>query len=194
MTAPPWLAILILDRFAPRDEELAGDLVEEYQSGRSRAWFWQQVLVAIAIGAARSVRIHFRRTAGAILVGSFLSVLGDAAFARAVESLGDFVTWTWLLSLLVSTLVIGTEQFIIGAVVGRLARPVGPPIALVYAAILLGASAINFVLFMTGDAARGFRLLAGSQFVVTLCVALFAAVFGTAWAAGSGYDRRAQRW
>ena len=34
MTAPPSLALFLLDRFAPRDEELAGDLVEDYQSGR----------------------------------------------------------------------------------------------------------------------------------------------------------------
>ena len=100
------------------------------------------------------------------------------------------MTWTWLLSLLVSTLVIGTEQFVTGAVVGRLARPVGPSIALIYAAILLVASAISFVVFMTGDAARGERLLAGSQFVVTFCVALLAAVMGVVWATGSSRDRR----
>jgi len=71
MTAPPRLAMLLLDRLAPPDEELAGDLVEEYQSGRSRVWFWRQVLIAIAVGAARSARIHSRRPVGAVLVGWF---------------------------------------------------------------------------------------------------------------------------
>ena len=190
MTAPPRLAMLLLDRLAPPDEELAGDLVEEYQSGRSRVWFWRQAVTAIAIGAGKSVRANVRRAAGAILVGWFLSALGEAALAPTVESLADVVTWTWPLELLVSTLVIGTEQFIIGAVVGRLARPVGPPIALVYAATLLGAAAMSFVVFMTGDAASGERLLAGSHFLVTLCVALLAAVMGVVWATGSSHDRR----
>jgi len=190
MTAPPRLAMLLLDRLAPPDEELAGDLVEEYQSGRSRVWFWRQAVTAIAIGAGTSVRANFRRAAGAILVGVFLSALGDAAFARTLEALGDLVTWTSLLELLVSTLVIGTEQFIIGAVVGRLARPVGPPIALVYAATLLGAAAMSFVVFLTGDAAGGERLLVGSHFLVTGCVAVLAAVVGGVWTTGSSHDRR----
>ena len=193
MTAPPRLAMLLLDRLAPPDEELAGDLVEEYQSGRSRAWFWRQVLIAIAVGAARSARIQSRRTVGAILVGWFLSAVGEVAFARAIESLADAVVWTWLLELLVITTVRGTEQFIIGAVVGRLARPVGPPIALVYAATMLGAAAMSFAVFMTGDAARGERLLVGSHFLVTLCVALLAAVMGAVWATSSSHYRRSQR-
>ena len=192
MTVPPRLAMFLLDRLASRDEELAGDLVEEYQSGRSRAWFWRQVVIAIAVGAARSARIHSRRTVGAILVGWFLSAVGEVAFARAIESLADAVAWTWLLELLVTTTVIGTEQFIIGAAVSRLSRPAGPQITLVYAATLLGAAAISFVVYMANDAVHGEKLLVGSQFVVTLCVALLAVVMGAVWATGSGYDRRSR--
>jgi hypothetical protein len=38
--------------FGPRNEALSGDLLEELQLGRSVAWYWRQVLIAIAIGAS----------------------------------------------------------------------------------------------------------------------------------------------
>jgi len=46
---PPRLAMWLLDRFGRDDEGLTGDLVEELDRGRSRAWFWRQVVAAIAL-------------------------------------------------------------------------------------------------------------------------------------------------
>src|SRR5579863_8843545 len=48
--APPLIALWILERLSPaeRDEALAGDLLEEFQSGRSNGWFWRQALAAWA--------------------------------------------------------------------------------------------------------------------------------------------------
>jgi hypothetical protein len=46
---PPRLAMWLLDRFAPDDEGLTGDLVEELERGRSRAWFWRQAIAAVAL-------------------------------------------------------------------------------------------------------------------------------------------------
>ncbi len=50
MTRPrvPRLALTLLERFGPDREELAGDLVEEFERRQSRAWLWWQVLAAIA--------------------------------------------------------------------------------------------------------------------------------------------------
>ncbi len=51
MTAhrPPRLPLALLQRVVPDSSPLAGDLVEEFEQGRSSGWLWWQVLVAIAL-------------------------------------------------------------------------------------------------------------------------------------------------
>jgi len=55
---PPQIATWLLERLGPdyRNESLVGDLFEEYQQGRTRAWYWRQASVAICIGRALSLR------------------------------------------------------------------------------------------------------------------------------------------
>lgn len=47
---PPALANWLLSRLfdAYRRDGLIGDLEEEYRRGRSRAWYWREVLTAVA--------------------------------------------------------------------------------------------------------------------------------------------------
>jgi|SRR5438477_9693334 len=56
--APPRIATWLLERLGPafRNESLVGDLFEEYQHDRTRAWYWRQVIVAIFIGQASGLR------------------------------------------------------------------------------------------------------------------------------------------
>ena len=58
---PPRLAAWMLLHLTPgeRDEALAGDLLECFRAGRSRKWYWRQVLAAIAIGWIGSLFRHW---------------------------------------------------------------------------------------------------------------------------------------
>jgi hypothetical protein len=57
---PPHLATWLLQRCAagPKGESLVGDLIEQYQRGRSGAWYWRQVLRAILVAAVLDIRDH----------------------------------------------------------------------------------------------------------------------------------------
>jgi hypothetical protein len=59
---PPRLASWVLDHVGMRyrRESLAGDLFEEYQQGRSQAWYWQQVIAAVFTAGTRPIRANIR--------------------------------------------------------------------------------------------------------------------------------------
>lgn len=61
--APPRLAGWLLQRFAfgPQRESLIGDIVEQYEQGRSSMWFQRQALATVFIGSATRLRVHPRR-------------------------------------------------------------------------------------------------------------------------------------
>lgn len=54
---PPRLATWLLQRWmlGPNRESLVGDLVEQYQHGRSSAWYWRQALAAVLAGSVAEV-------------------------------------------------------------------------------------------------------------------------------------------
>ena len=72
---PPRLATGILKRLGSTiiEEALVGDLFEAYQTRRSRFWYWQQVGVAIGVGACRDVWHHLPMALGAIVTGLFVA-------------------------------------------------------------------------------------------------------------------------
>ncbi len=57
---PPPAATWMLTHIVPgeHNEAMAGDLMEEFRRGRSRNWYWRQVLAAIAIGCYRDLVRH----------------------------------------------------------------------------------------------------------------------------------------
>jgi hypothetical protein len=67
---PPRVATWLLQHLGPRyhRESLAGDLFEEYQQGRSRAWYWRQVIVAVGVGRALRFAVMLPRLAASALV------------------------------------------------------------------------------------------------------------------------------
>lgn len=57
---PPRLATWVLEHFYPRHHrrELIGDMFEQFQEGRTSAWYWQQSLYALWLGMLREIRGH----------------------------------------------------------------------------------------------------------------------------------------
>jgi len=49
---PPRTATWLLKHLGPRyrRDSLVGDLLEEYQQGRTRTWYWRQTGVAVLLG------------------------------------------------------------------------------------------------------------------------------------------------
>jgi hypothetical protein len=52
------MATWLLRHLGPdyRNESLAGDLFEEFQQDRTRAWYWRQTAAAVFIGGTRVIR------------------------------------------------------------------------------------------------------------------------------------------
>lgn len=55
---PPVLAQALLEWVDPANDALHGDLLEEFAAGRSRLWYWRQVLAAAGIAVSRPVHAH----------------------------------------------------------------------------------------------------------------------------------------
>jgi hypothetical protein len=66
---PPRAALWLLEHWGSpyHGESLAGDLIEQYQEGRSRAWCWKQVGVAILGAGWRRIRLVPWTATGRIL-------------------------------------------------------------------------------------------------------------------------------
>jgi hypothetical protein len=55
---PPRMAVWLLKQFASpyRRESLVADLLEMYGAGRSRGWYWRQVITALILARVRALR------------------------------------------------------------------------------------------------------------------------------------------
>lgn len=47
---PPRLAVWLLETYVPDDEPLTGDLIEAFEAGQSRVWFWRQAVAGVLLG------------------------------------------------------------------------------------------------------------------------------------------------
>lgn len=135
---PPVVPTWLLDRLGVTklNEALVGDLIEEFRSGyRSRAWYWAQALLAIVIASATEVRAHKLLTFRALLAGEIAATILNIAMARTVNRWGpsfSIVSATWWLYTIGTVFVIYAVS---GWLVGRLHRPHGAVMALLFAVI-----------------------------------------------------------
>lgn len=85
---PPRMATWLLKHLGPgyRSESLAGDLFEEYQRDRTRAWYWRQTAAAILVGGTRLLRVKLPRFVVSAVLRALIEfglVLGGIALAES---------------------------------------------------------------------------------------------------------------
>src|SRR5438552_3472576 len=100
--APPAVATWLLQCFVSgsRGESLLGDAIEQYRNGRSRVWYWRQVVGAIAAEAVEEVRHRPLVAARALMLGWTLRWIGKY-FSGTLQSPGRFASvqiGNWLLT------------------------------------------------------------------------------------------------
>lgn len=111
---PPSIATWLLKRFARgyRAESLLGDLLEEYQAGRTPGWYWRETIaVLLATVMCRTRLLHWRRAVRRIppLVGQSAVFVGVAVLSEEYRHLCSAA----------STLLTGSIILVICAVVAE---------------------------------------------------------------------------
>jgi hypothetical protein len=101
----PTIAIALLQLFC-RDEALVGDILEEYEVRRSRAWLWRQVGVAVIFslpyGMVRPPR-HAPKMAmpvgglGFLAIAALITIVAPGAWWFVVAGALGGVVVAWLL-------------------------------------------------------------------------------------------------
>lgn len=100
-SAPPAFATRLLALFIdPGNQALVGDLLEQYSEGRSRWWYWRQVVAAVGQSAFGNAREHPISSLGGVLTGcltlyAFGAVSGVLRTQLTVGSLINFKLWWW---------------------------------------------------------------------------------------------------
>ena len=78
-----------------QNESLIGDLTEEYARGRSRLWYWWQVVVALVAGLFQEVRTHKALAARALITGWFFVSLFALLLPWAYRFLRELLPPSW---------------------------------------------------------------------------------------------------
>lgn len=141
-TDPPALATALLELLIPTRTSagLIGDLIEEYRNSRSRAWYWQQTIIALAMAALREVRAHKLQTISAIVLGylccASLIYFSTSAATRFVVGYTAYLVFLPL-------------GFMSAAVSGwMLSRTHSRPMVLVFAAFCFPASVVALAVYV----------------------------------------------
>ena len=71
MRTPPKIASALLRCFGGVNEGAVGDLLEEFQSGKSSAWYWRQAAGVVYAAVIQEVRVHPTALALCVLLGWF---------------------------------------------------------------------------------------------------------------------------
>jgi hypothetical protein len=95
---PPKLATWLLERLSSgyHRESLEGDLFEQYARGRTRFWYWRQVLIAIFVARKRAVaprllnavrRVFFHLMAEVSVVLGIVTIIDESRRVHALRGM-----------------------------------------------------------------------------------------------------------
>jgi hypothetical protein len=101
---PPALALWLVEHWGSpyHGESLAGDLIEQYEEGRSRGWCWKQVIAAILIARWRFIRAMPWTAAARVLYRCLAEAAAVLALtivvdrARRTHSLAEMMNHTFI--------------------------------------------------------------------------------------------------
>jgi hypothetical protein len=184
--APPQLATWLFLRLGnlARSASFIGDLAEEYAHGRSRLWYWRQVLGALAVCGLRSLRKHSPTF--------LLAVAAGCAFTIAWQAANSFA-WATVFRYLWGVSLSSENRFdllFIGWVFNRAAfMGFAFAAAWIVTRIHRGHQRAALVAFVIALAAQriplitrlAFDVLRDQRFVVSLVNEIFAVFFEAAW-------------
>jgi hypothetical protein len=145
MSGPPRLADRLLTRLLPtsRTETLVGDLHEQYQRGRSRGWYWRQVIEVFVLSLARDLRSHKLLTLRALALGWAMLMLCNRFVLQPLSRIdrwlfqtgliSHYVAWDGLVLAVFDALLVALVGAVCGWVVGWAHRACSAPIAFAFA-------------------------------------------------------------
>jgi hypothetical protein len=149
---PPKLASWLLKRCGSplHRESLEGDLFEQYQEGRSRAWYWGQVAAVVWIAGGRllrtlpwigTARVLSRELAGGAVI---LTAITIADRARRTHSFGEMMSPAFVctLTVLICVGVVGALAWILAA--RRQRRAAISVLMLAFGVVALSAGAFTW--------------------------------------------------
>jgi hypothetical protein len=84
MRQPPRIASALLRYLGPVDAGSVGDLLEEFQSGKSAGWYRRQVASVICSSMLRELRIHPVAFVACIAVGWFAEAVAPSALNSTI--------------------------------------------------------------------------------------------------------------
>jgi hypothetical protein len=94
MRVAPRVAVWCLTHlvYGERGSAILGDLLERFEQGESRSWFWRQTLATVAYGFRQAVRDHGAPFAGAVVLTVVLYFAGEAGNSWISRHLIHFQT------------------------------------------------------------------------------------------------------
>jgi hypothetical protein len=116
---PPALANWLLDRlgYGRQNAPLAGDLLEEFRSGRSAFWYWRQTLVVVAKGFANTGMWPYLLALSLAYAAQFVVTLTLwSTYSPPVLHVSTWMKfWVWLL---MQVAYVGYQYFVNRLVIG----------------------------------------------------------------------------